>query len=134
MEFGPDGENEFIYLKWGFALGACLVISGLIISLIGSIFIFEEAPTLFTIFALWLFTNITLIIIYPFALYFILKKVNLIVPGMKKYTVAIYTMVGIFITNTVISSIIERAVVFEPIGLLPIIITFVVPAIYKTKA
>tara|TARA_Y100000034_G_scaffold49418_1_gene61117 strand:+ start:107 stop:535 length:429 start_codon:yes stop_codon:yes gene_type:complete len=135
MGFLYDKQNETTYFKWGFIAGACLAILGFIIGLIGGFFIPEEetATALFAILGLWLFTNLAVVIIYPFVLYFVLKKVDLIVPNMNKYSVAIYTLAGILITNTIISSIIAKSFVFGGVGLLPIIITFVVPVLYKIK-
>src|SRR3989344_3764249 len=133
IAFLYNTQNEVLYLKWGFTAGAFLVAFGFFIGYIGNIFIPDTASSPYGFLALWIYTNLALVIIYPILLYFILKKVDSIVSNMNKYSVAIYTLAGIMVTSTILSSIIAKTFVFSGLGLLPLIITFIVPAFYRIK-
>ena len=79
MSFLYDSQNEMAYFKWGFTFGACLSIFGFIFGFTGGFFAPEGGTTFFSIFGLWLLTNLVVLAVYPFVLYFALKKVDSIV-------------------------------------------------------
>ncbi|MDD5547318.1 MAG: hypothetical protein PHN74_00200 [Candidatus Pacebacteria bacterium] len=76
------------------------------------------------------------IVYYPLILYFALKNISKKLPMYEyrhKLFFCSYIVGFLIIIGTIISSISERKFVLGEIGILPLIISFIVPAIYKPK-
>ncbi len=137
--FSIDQQNEKVYLKWGFLAGVCLAIFSIILE---SLYVFLTASImpekiaanmdLFSVVGAFI-TGVLFAIIHALVLYLLLKKVDLLVTNMNKWYVAMYTFAGIWITEIIVTSIMEKALVIGGIGLLPVIVTLAIPALYKSK-
>jgi hypothetical protein len=126
--------NEKIYLKWGFLGGVIFaVLNKLFLYFVTYFSIRTYVLNLDSVFVNIILLNIFLVFVYPFVLYFIIKKVDSVLTNMNKFYVAIFVLAGILVANSIIDSVLTKSFVFEGIGLIPAIITFLVPIFYKTK-
>jgi len=134
MEVLYNKNNETIYFKWGFLSGVGLAVLGFIIISIFNLLFSEKLPEYQT-FIIFTFLKMYFvsIIVYPFVLYFVLKKVNSLISNMNKYVVAFHTLAGIWITSIIVWSLINKSFILYKMPLLPIAITFLVPWLYKIK-
>ena len=128
-----DSKNEITYLKWGFSVGAGMTLVMLAITFISSLFMLDGEVTATILLQFLSFINFVFIIAYTIALYIALVKVHERVPEMNAYSVALYFLLGVTVTNTLIESIAAQSFVLRVVGLIPFLLTFAVPAIFKAK-
>ena len=127
MEFKLLDKQEPIYIKWALTTGIGLTLLVFFVNFLATFLLSKfSAP-------LWLLTNFVMVIVYPFVLFAVLRKVDSLVPNMRKYSVASYVIIGVWVSNMIISSIIAKSFVLALPGLLPLLITFIIPGIYKIK-
>lgn len=81
----------------------------------------------------FLLASLILNLFYALVLYLLLRIVDSKVKNMKKDLVAMYFLVTFAVSNTIILSVLNESFDFFSVGLLPLILTFAVPSVYKTK-
>lgn len=131
-------QKETIYLKWGISTGIGVA---LLAYLVEWVFVLLDVSLLlpsdtelnitFGIIRVWILSRFTFLVFYPIILLVILKKIDRIAPHMNKYSVALYSLFGIWVTDMVINSIVLEKFSFSTPGLLTFVVGLLVAVCYK---
>jgi len=126
MNYLYDKKNEITYFKWGIIAGSIFILTRVIFNKVMTSINLEFIANAFT-------TELVFNVIYLIMIYSLLKTLDSKIKNINKLSIVLYVLAGILLTNTIIISIIAKSFKFDTIGLIPILITFITPVIYKIK-
>ena len=129
-----DHNRERMYLNWGLVYSLWLVIISYPIAwILQQPIRVGRGNTLNSIVGIYPPVNIIIAVLMPFMLYYMFKKVDAQIPGMNKFSLVVYFLIGIFFAQTVILSVLNWSFMFGKVGLIHIGIAFLGTKLYITK-